>query len=157
MRLLKSSNFNKVSINFWEQNQHLNSLFYIDKLSLSESKPHVSLSKAGMGQQQVWKWRRLEFESLELQWRSRDVEPAKGRHDLGLSREVSVQREGAHHLPPLYTDQIPWHTMLTPGNLSLRPIVANCPEPVCHSLRFFFSLFLWIMADVLVDNRNGWD
>ena len=85
MRLLKSSDFNKVNINLWKQNQHLNSLLYIDKLALSEPKSHISLSKVGMAQQQVWKWWRLEAETLKLHC-SQDAESAESGYSLGTEQ-----------------------------------------------------------------------
>lgn len=85
MKLLKSSDFNKVNINLWKQSQHLNSLLYIDKLALSEPKSHISLSKVGMAQQQVWKWRGLEAESLKLHW-SQDAECAESGCGLGTEQ-----------------------------------------------------------------------
>lgn len=38
MMLLKIGDFKKVNINFWKQSKNLNSLFDIEKLSLSEPK-----------------------------------------------------------------------------------------------------------------------
>lgn len=142
MRLLKSSDFNKVNINLWKQNQYLNSLLYIDKLALSEPKSHISLSKVGMAQQQVWKWWRLEAETLKLHC-SQDAESAESGYLQSWDwADRSVFREGAHHFPPLYTGQVPWCIFLTLRNLSLEPIVAGCPEPVWSFTEVLFSLVL---------------
>lgn len=145
MRVLKISD-NKVNINFWKQNKYLNSLFYIEELFLSKPKISHQLVQVRGGRAASVKVTKAGGWVLELHWRSQNAKPAKSCFSLRLSREQSVQREEADPLPPSYTHQIPWHIMFTPGHLSLRPIVANCPEPVWSftDSEVLLCLFLWI-------------